>query len=305
MINNGKERIVKFPQKLTLDEIYGIVKDGGGLSDRWFFRDGFILIRHASGVFNQLLLPETPYLLDDYRLGVVSKGSMRGIMNLQEVSVSAGTALFITPGAICQPIWASDDFELTGMGVPRELFQTAHAGRLPNLFNGLRMDGQCVLSSEEYELIESLFGMLWCIVKTDGVVEEVMYHAIAAITCYYDGVFASQEKAVTPQSTASGIFNRFIYLVNVHARSQRQLAFYADKMCMTERYLGTVVRQVSGITAKEWIDRAVIIRAKVMLKHGDLRISQISEELGFPNTSFFCKYFKRLTGSTPKAYRGE
>ena len=74
-------------------------------------------------------------------------------------------------------------------------------------------------------------------------------------------------------------------------------------MCLTGRYLGTVVSQASNVTAKEWIDRALILRIKVELKHTDKTIAQIADDMHFPNPSFFCKYFRRLTGTTPTEYR--
>lgn len=64
-----------------------------------------------------------------------------------------------------------------------------------------------------------------------------------------------------------------------------------------------MVLSTSGVGAKEWIDRAVISTAKVLLRHSDKQTSEIADELNFPNVSFFCKYFKRLTGSTPLQYR--
>ena len=103
--------------------------------------------------------------------------------------------------------------------------------------------------------------------------------------------------------SANNIFNRFLQLVNDYCHNERHLSFYAGRICVTERYLSTVIRQTSGITAKEWIDRAVITAAKVMLKHSDMQIAEITERLNFSTPSFFCKYFKRLTGETPQEYR--
>ena len=99
------------------------------------------------------------------------------------------------------------------------------------------------------------------------------------------------------------IFDRFIYLINQHAVQEHHMAYYASRMCLTERYLGTVVRQASGITAKEWIDRAIIARIKIELHHTDKAIVQIAEEFNFPNPAFFSKYFRRLTGLTPLEFR--
>lgn len=76
-------------------------------------------------------------------------------------------------------------------------------------------------------------------------------------------------------------------------------------MCMCERYLGTLVRKASGVTAKEWIDRAVVTAAKVMLCHTRMPVGEIAYRLHFANDSFFCKYFRRLTGVTPTEFRSE
>ena len=53
----------------------------------------------------------------------------------------------------------------------------------------------------------------------------------------------------------------------------------------------------------QWINQAIIFEAKVLLKHSDLLVFQISDELGFPNPSFFSKFFKRITGMTPAEYQ--
>ena len=121
---------------------------------------------------------------------------------------------------------------------------------------------------------------------------------------HYDGLYRQQaERQQALLSREQTIFDRFIYLVNQHVAREHQIAFYAAKMCLTERYLGTIIRQASGVTAKEWIDRALVARIQVALRHTDKTVAQIADELSFPNPSFFCKYFKRLTGLTPQEFR--
>lgn len=56
-------------------------------------------------------------------------------------------------------------------------------------------------------------------------------------------------------------------------------------------------------SAAEWIDDYVILEAKALLRSTNLTIQQISYELNFPSQSFFGKYFKRLTGMSPKEYK--
>ena len=66
-----------------------------------------------------------------------------------------------------------------------------------------------------------------------------------------------------------------------------------------------VIRQQKSHTVMSWINRTTVMEAKVLLRHTDRTITDISEALHFPNDSFFCKYFKRLIGMTPRRYREE
>ena len=83
----------------------------------------------------------------------------------------------------------------------------------------------------------------------------------------------------------------------------RSVSFYSNKMFLTAKHLSTVVKEVSGKTASEWIDSLVILEAKALLKSSELSIQEIADELHFANQSFFGKYFKHHTGMAPKEYR--
>ena len=86
------------------------------------------------------------------------------------------------------------------------------------------------------------------------------------------------------------IFQRFIGEVEKHYRKERSVKFYADLLCISPKYLSTVIYKISQQLAGEWIDAYVILEAKTLLKSGRLTIQQISEQLNFSNQSFFGKY---------------
>lgn len=244
-----------------------------------------------------------PYLLEDYRMGYIRRGRMRTVINLQEYTATAGQAVFVTPGSIVEPLEVSDDFLVVGMGIRNDLFHLAHRGELPSLFDGMQKNGVLTLAETDRMLLDHMIRMLCETLMTQKSVTDCVCHLVAAVTSYYSSLFADTTEAAASCGSARCIFERFLQLVNRHCREQRGMAFYADKLCLTERYMGTVVRQTSGVTAKEWIDRAVITAAKVMLRHGNLQVAEIADQLHFANPSFFCKYFKRLVGCTPQEYR--
>lgn len=106
-----------------------------------------------------------------------------------------------------------------------------------------------------------------------------------------------------PHTRQEELFQRFINEVEVHYRKERSVKFYADLLCISPKYLSSVIYKVSQRLAGEWIDDYVILEAKTLLKSGRLSIQQISEQLNFPNQSFFGKFFKRYAGMSPKEYK--
>lgn len=120
---------------------------------------------------------------------------------------------------------------------------------------------------------------------------------------YAGGFYYHELLGNRPTSFQNSIVERFVELVRNNYRQQRRVGFYADKLCITPKYLSKVIKQSSGQSAVEWIDSYVMLEAKALLKSSYKTIQQIAMELNFPNQSFFGKYFKRLTGISPKEYR--
>jgi AraC-like DNA-binding protein len=99
------------------------------------------------------------------------------------------------------------------------------------------------------------------------------------------------------------LFEQFIALVAKYHTQYRNVAFYADKLCLTPKYMSKLIKTATGKSAPEWIDAYVILEAKNLLKYSNDTIKQIVFKLNFPNQSVFYKFFKARTGMTPSEYR--
>lgn len=111
---------------------------------------------------------------------------------------------------------------------------------------------------------------------------------------------SNKPKVVNRQSE---LFMQFIHLVHEYGDKQREVAFYADKLCITTRYLASIVRNIVHETAKDIIDRHCVQEIKALLRTTNQSIQSIALKLEFPDQSFFTRYFKKLTGMTPKVFR--
>lgn len=92
-------------------------------------------------------------------------------------------------------------------------------------------------------------------------------------------------------------------LIHENGTKHRDLEFYADKLCISPKYLSHVVSKVTGRKCLSWIEDFTINKARQLLKSTDLSISQISYELNFAAPTDFCRYFRSRTGISPKQYR--
>ena len=116
--------------------------------------------------------------------------------------------------------------------------------------------------------------------------------------------FAEKEKEEDSHSPYKvSIFHRFVSLVGEHYKQQRTVGFYAERLSLTPHYLSALIKQTSGETVMQWINKMVVFKAKELLKEGNLLVYEIADELNFPNPSFFSRFFKKQTGITPFQYQ--
>ena len=99
------------------------------------------------------------------------------------------------------------------------------------------------------------------------------------------------------------LFKKFIEMLATYDGSERSVKAYADRLCVTPKYLSTVCKTVSGKTALEWIHDFLADAITRNLKYTEGSIKEISDVLGFPNMSFFGKFVKTRFGMSPKEYR--
>ncbi|WP_046247416.1 AraC family transcriptional regulator [Hymenobacter terrenus] len=101
----------------------------------------------------------------------------------------------------------------------------------------------------------------------------------------------------------SEITMRFKELVYEHVSTNREVAFYASALAVSENYLSRCVRQLTRKSPKEHLNELVILRSKVLLQDRTKDIAQVAVELNFPDPSYFGRLFKQVTGQTPTHYR--
>jgi AraC-like DNA-binding protein len=96
---------------------------------------------------------------------------------------------------------------------------------------------------------------------------------------------------------------RFFDLLSVHFETERQVAFYASKLCVTPKHLSMCVKEITKLSMLDWINNATILSIKRRLRTTNDTIQQISEDFNFQTASSFSRYFRQHTGMTPLKFR--
>lgn len=160
------------------------------------------------------------------------------------------------------------------------------------------------ISNETAQAMHSIFGQLRSLIALND--NPYRFHALQLIveTYYYTIGYYLHDNADTIRKTGSEVVcDQFIRLLERDFMQHRDLDYYADALCITKKYLSAVVKRTTGVTASKMVSRYVVMWAKQRLIHSNMTVGQISDALGFPNQSFFGRYFYRVVGLSPDAFR--
>lgn len=99
------------------------------------------------------------------------------------------------------------------------------------------------------------------------------------------------------------LYNRFLDLIAGHYREAHDVAFYADRLAITTRYLSQVTRAVVGKPPKTVIDEYLLHEAETLLRTTSLSIQEVSDRLGFTSQVQICRFVQSRRALTPSELR--
>ncbi len=217
---------------------------------------------------------------------VIASGEISCIVDFYSYTLKAPSMAIFFPGQVIESIETSEAFT-DSLNLPVS-FQERLSYK-SNHFHSLNQEGLEAFTNC-YKMVESIMKQ-----EDNPYRKEIIRHLFSAYHYglgYYVHNVRQQE-----------ICEKFISLVSENLMTHREIGFYADRLCTTNKYLSALLKQETGMTALEWIERHVVLYAKGCLSSTSMTVQEISNELGFPSRSVFGKYFKRVEGMSPKAYR--
>lgn len=204
----------------------------------------------------------------------------------------------------------SEDFSMTFFKVGKDMFLDIMSGlyrMTPDFFYYMRKNFRFHLGEEDKQRFFQFFNFIELRAGDEDPAfkRETIMHLLRV---FYWDLYVDYKKNPDNQksfrfSHKENIAFKFELLVIEHHKQFREVAFYADKLCISPKYLTMIMLEVSGQSARDCIAEYIVLEMKALLRNADLEIKDVVRQTGFPNQSTLSSFFRRQTGMSPSEYR--
>jgi len=256
-----------------------------------------------------LSLSEFPYRSDGYIVGVCTRGTAQVEVNLQVYEANPGVMLLATPFHVLRIYERSDDFLCRFIVFSKaflienninshflESFSYFKSASIPVIY----------MDSPDAKVILDIFLLIQQKLEREEHPYRVEISRSIFITLLYEiqSIYEKQNQILKSKQNRKQKLNiLFQELVFHHFKKHRNVQYYANELYLSPKHLTETIKEVTGKTAGDWIDDAVILEAKVLLRDHEISIARVADFFHFPDQSTFGKFFKKQTGVSPSDYR--
>lgn len=259
-------------------------------------------------VDNAINSTEAPIRVLGLTIGLCLEGEGEVTIGVKKYGFTKNSLMLLNPNQFVHSLSSKGPVKIMAIGCNLELIESIMpkiSGLLPLLIHN-PIESISLLSDENSKEIQEYMMLIGRkLSASDSPMKRTkISNLIQALLCeIIEKHYVSKDGIEKPQTRKEEILSKFIIEVLQNFRSERSVAFYADRLCVTPKHLSAVAKDISGRTASELIDHYVIMEAKIMLAESAFTIQEVSNKLNFANQSFFGKYFKHLTGYSPSQFR--
>ncbi|MBK5721853.1 AraC family transcriptional regulator [Dysgonomonas sp. Marseille-P4677] len=238
------------------------------------------------------------------------EGSAKVNVYTQEYWFSKNQLIVVLPGQLISVKEKSEDFRISYFLVSLEFIEDILRGipRLsPLFFIYMRRKHQYMLQRDEVHRISQYFKLVdsWVqpadkLFRREYVVNLLRLLYLDLYNNYISNLLAIE---VSSYRRKEQLTYDFFLLVMMHFKEYREIAFYADKLRISPKYLTSVIKGVSYRSPKDWIVDYTIMEIKALLKNAALNIQEITVMMNFSSQASMSRFFKKHTGKSPTEYR--
>lgn len=284
---------------ITLSQLHHMVGGMGTSTENFMICKDFRWEKNLCG---------NSYRADTAAVILCRKGTMKLQVNFNEQSMQKGSLMLYSTKSVVTILEKSDDLVCDVLFFSTQFVRDARFDleMIIPIYKYVSEESNdlLMLDPDESELIQQYYTLLNDSMQfgKKQIIRELISVMFRTISELYARRVEESRQPLT-KTRQQDYFERFVKNVAIYYHEQRSVKFYADSLYITPKYLSTVIKEISGRSAAEWINDFVVQEAKMMLNYSNQSIQEITYSLNFSTQSFFGKYFKRHTGMSPSEFR--
>ena len=244
-------------------------------------------------------------------IAVCTSGRVQGLMNGKTIELRQNQVAVFPANVNITDLMTSPDFNIKALFFTNQILQSFLREKM-SVWNEVMYVQQIRvinLNDDDLLFLTHFYDMLTLCFEKDlnmpfrtDVIQSLLRSAMLGLCGAMKQLLPTTFTPEKPSQNGTH-FQRFLDLLNQSDVKHRTVASYANELCISPKYLTVICKKHSGKTANEWIREHVLENIRYYLKQTDFTITQIADQLGFPNSSFFGKYVKEHFGMTPLQVR--
>ena len=246
------------------------------------------------------------FISPNFAISICHSGSCSADFDMQPVKFNRHDIAVLLPDHIIGYGECTADYSITLIIIDRSFYDQLINREAFRGFLKYKNQPNYHLNEEQYQQITTILATLRLVIeiphpKRIESIANILDILFYALTDYRgEDILSKEEKNNTY------LFNVFYDLLIDNYHQQHEIAWYAEKLCLTPKYFSSVIRQMTGKSAAQWINEILILHAKRLLyTRRNMNVQQIAYELGFKSNATFCRFFKEQTGLRPSEYRDQ
>lgn len=160
----------------------------------------------------------------------------------------------------------------------------------------------CHLDAANFQLMKHYFDFLSDRYAACGEESDVAKGLLFSLVLEVTRIYADRNINSEP-SRPDELVDNFFSLLHVYYKREHNTTFYADRLCVSDKHLMRIIKKKTGQTFHYWLTDFVVREAKLLLLSTGKNVTEITEWLNFPNSSFFARFFRKHTGMSPSEFR--
>ncbi|MCW3785046.1 helix-turn-helix domain-containing protein [Plebeiibacterium sediminum] len=250
-----------------------------------------------------------PHRHDFFEVLFLQKGSGFHVIDSSKYKIEPPCIFFMSPGQAHKLEFSSDiDGYLYIFAAEYYLYDKNNQNRLlefPFFFTINQDNPPLQLTNEnDAHFFKQLFIKAINEVEKDIINTDLTRSLLDTILNYASSLYKNEEQKIE-KGKGHLLVKRFFQLVEENYQNNISVNQYAEMLAITPNHLTQTIKQLTGRTSNEILQSKQILEIKRLLIHTNLSVTQIADELNFNDQSYFTKFFKKVTGTTPGKFRAK